>query len=119
LKPSEEAREIIIDRSRNPQFAGEISDAKILEGANPFCGDHIKLFVKVGENGIIEDFSHQTRACSICATATDFLAEEARGKTVAEALKINIPDLLSLPLSPTRRKCALLAQETLRELELE
>jgi nitrogen fixation NifU-like protein len=106
-----------MDRSRNPQYAGSLQNPDLIgEGANPFCGDEVHLEIKL-ENEFIQEVRHTTRACAVCGASIDLLAEEWIGKSLETVLATTpdqITEMLGIPLSPVRLKCALLPLETLR-----
>ncbi|HSI20120.1 MAG TPA: iron-sulfur cluster assembly scaffold protein [Verrucomicrobiae bacterium] len=107
----------IIDRSQNPLFKGAVDGAThTAEGANLSCGDELTWQIRVA-NGIITEIRHQTRACSVCAASADLLAEELQGKpfsTCQDWTTDQVAELLGIPLSPIRLKCALLPLEALK-----
>lgn len=111
-------QEQIIDRSKRPRFAGRAEEATLTaEGANSFCGDEVRLTARV-ENDIVKELRHETRACAVCAASADLLAEMAAGQRLLEIKALtpeDITEMLGIPLSPTRLKCALLPLETLKQ----
>ena len=45
-------RELIIDRFKNPLYRGKLEPNDItFEDSNPLCGDHIRIDLRVGEDG--------------------------------------------------------------------
>jgi nitrogen fixation NifU-like protein len=108
----------IFERYRSPENAGTLEHPDLtLEGANAFCGDEVRLEVQLGVNGTIAEVRHQCRACAICTASADLLPELVIGKTLKQLQDIpteSVSELLGIPLSPTRLKCALLPLETLR-----
>lgn len=108
----------ILDRYKNPQHAGSVDEpTHTAEGANHSCGDEISWHLKVDQQGRVAELKHITRACAVCTASADLLAETFLNQpdttilqTDAEAVK----ELLGIPLSPTRLKCALLPLETLK-----
>jgi nitrogen fixation NifU-like protein len=113
-------QEQIIDRAQNPQFAGEVPGfTHTASGANLSCGDEITWQVRV-EGGIMTELRHQCRACAVCSASADLLAEQLQGKATEEAQTMTteqVTELLNIPLSPVRLKCALLPLETLKQLQ--
>ena len=58
--------QVLLDHSIHPRHFGEIEDADVtLEGANPLCGDEIKLFVKA-DSEKINHISFSGHSCAIC-----------------------------------------------------
>ena len=110
-------REIILEHYKHPAHRGEIPNATIShEEDNPLCGDriHIDLLVK---DGMVEDVKFSGRGCAISQAAADMLLDEIKGKTLAEAQQIDkqaILDMIGIPLTPARLKCALLSLKVLK-----
>ena len=54
----------VMDHFRNPRNVGEIEDANgVGEVGNAKCGDIMKIYLKVNDNGIIEDVKFKTFGC--------------------------------------------------------
>ena len=48
-------REVIIERYKNPQYRGTLDPHDItFEDENPFCGDHIRVDVRVIDGKVTE-----------------------------------------------------------------
>ena len=111
-------REQILDRSQNPQFAGNLEGATHkADGENRSCGDEVHIEITV-QDGCFSAIRHVTRACAVCSASTDILAEELQGKPVSDLRFYDterITELLGIPLSPVRLKCALLPLETVKQ----
>ena len=59
-------QEVILDHSRHPRHFGAIGDAThVAEGHNPLCGDRVKVYLKLGSTGAIEDVSFEGKGCAI------------------------------------------------------
>jgi nitrogen fixation NifU-like protein len=110
-------REQILERSKQPRFRGNIEHpTHTADGINASCGDEVHWELRIQEGSIVE-LAHQCRACAICSASADLLAEELHQKTLEQLATItaeHITELLGIPLSPTRLKCALLPLETIR-----
>ncbi|MCC2631375.1 MAG: system FeS assembly protein NifU family [Patescibacteria group bacterium] len=110
-------QELIFDRYKHPLHSGSVEGANLIgEGANPVCGDEIRIEARI-ENGIITEMKHACRACAICTASADLLIEEWLGKSLEEARSFTtgaVTELVGIPLSPLRIKCALLPLETLK-----
>lgn len=96
--------EKVIDHYENPRNVGSFlkSDKNIgigLVGA-PACGDVMKLSIKVGESGIIEDVRFKTFGCGSAIASSSLATEKLKGLTLEEAGRINNTEIakeLSLP----------------------
>ena len=111
-------REHILEVYRHPMNKG------VLEGAthrhkehNPLCGDEVVMQVIV-KDGLVDDVKFDGTGCAISVASSALLTEAVKGKTVADVLKMekqDILDLLKIPISAVRLKCALLSLETLQK----
>ena len=78
-------RELIIDRYKNPQYRGELDPHDItFEDDNPYCGDHIRVDVRLDENGIVTEAAYSGEGCSISQASADLLIESIQGKSLEE-----------------------------------
>jgi len=111
-------REIIVERYKNPQFRGELDPHDIsFEDENPLCGDHIRIDLRLGEDGRVMEAAFSGHGCAISQASADLLLETVIGKTLEElqALgKQDVLDLLGIDLGPVRLKCALLPLKVLK-----
>src|SRR5688572_2072474 len=111
-------REIILDHSKNPRNHGVLDPADIdFEGHNPLCGDRLRLTLQVdGDNRIVK-VGWSGEGCAISQASASMLGEEILGKTLEEVRQINketIFEMLGIPLSMNRVKCALLSLKVLK-----
>ncbi len=111
-------RELIIDRYKNPLYKGKLDPHDIsFEDDNPLCGDHIRIDLRVGEDGKVRETAFDGHGCAISQASADLLVESIQGKTLEEIKNINkddILEMLGLELGPVRLKCALLALKVLK-----
>jgi nitrogen fixation NifU-like protein len=111
-------RDIILEHWKHPQNFGVLEDADIdIEENNPYCGDRIRLMVRV-KGGKVADVAFSGEGCAISQASASLFTEEMRGKPLGELSKIsskNVIDLLGISLTPTRMKCALLIHKTLQK----
>jgi nitrogen fixation NifU-like protein len=111
------AREFILDHYKSPRNYGELEqpDAEG-EGQNPLCGDEQRVQVTL-RDGHIDQIRFHGNGCSISTAATSILTEHVQGKPVEEVAAMtrdDITDLVGIPLSPVRLKCALLGLGVLK-----
>lgn len=105
--------ERIVHIWKNPPNRGEMKDADLVaEGANPICGDKVKIFLRI-KAGKVVDASFTGEGCAISIASASLLMDYIKGKKIEEIGKIGkekIMELLELDLSknPSRLKCALL-----------
>ncbi|HZW86720.1 MAG TPA: Fe-S cluster assembly scaffold IscU [Gallionella sp.] len=111
--------EKLLDHYENPRNVG--SFAKDVEGLGtgmvgaPACGDVMKLQIKVGKDGIIEDAKFKTYGCGSAIASSSLVTEWVKGKTVDQALGIKntqIAEELALP--PVKIHCSILAEDAIK-----
>lgn len=111
-------REIIIDRYKNPLYRGKLDPHDIaFEDDNPLCGDHIRIELRVDEDGVIREARFDGEGCAISQASADLLIESVIGKSVEDAkalTKEDILEMLGIDLGPVRLKCALLSLKVLK-----
>lgn len=111
-------REEILEIIRDPRNRGTIQDPD-LEATldNPLCGDEIRLQIKLN-GGRIGKVRFSGGGCAISQASADLLAQSIEGKNLNQVRKLrssDILELLGINPTPTRRRCALLSLEVLKE----
>jgi len=84
---------------------------------NLSCGDEIEVFLKISK-GKIKDVAFTGEGCSIAIGTASQLLEDVKGKEITKIISLNDSypeELIGLFLTPSRRKCALLSFETIKE----
>ena len=107
----------VMEHFKNPRNLGEIKDADAVgQVGNPICGDIMKLYLKIKDNKI-KDISFETLGCGAAIACSSVVTEEAKGKTLDEALKINKAIILEKlgGLPEPKIHCSMLAIEALKE----
>lgn len=111
-------REYILDHYRHPHNFGEMEDPSFeAEGVNPLCGDELKVQVKLDEQDRVADVRFTGQGCAISQASMSILSDELMGKSlqdVAALTREDITELLGIPLTPVRLKCALLGLSVTR-----
>ena len=112
------ARELIIDRYKNPRFRGELDPHDITyHDDNPVCGDHLRIDLRVDENNVVTEAAFSGEGCSISLASADLVVESIIGKPLDEVKQLSKEDvleLLGIELGPVRLKCALLSLKVLK-----
>ena len=111
-------QENILDHYKNPRNHGKIENASVHHHEyNPLCGDQINLYLIIDENKKVVDVKFDGNGCAISQASASMLSEQVKGKTLEELKKLtkeNILEMLGIPISPVRLKCALLSLDTLK-----
>jgi nitrogen fixation NifU-like protein len=107
----------VLDHYENPRNVGVIDEDNSvgtgMVGA-PACGDVMKLQIKVGDNGVIEDAKFKTYGCGSAIASSSLVTEWVKGKTLDEAAEIKntqIAEELALP--PVKIHCSVLAEDAI------
>ncbi len=109
----------VIDHYENPRNVGSMdkNDDSVgtgLVGA-PACGDVMKLQIKVGDDGLIEDAKFKTFGCGSAIASSSLATEWIKGRSLDEAASIEntqIAEYLSLP--PVKIHCSVLAEDAIK-----
>ncbi|MEK6983768.1 MAG: Fe-S cluster assembly sulfur transfer protein SufU [Nanoarchaeota archaeon] len=111
-------QENILDHFKNPRNFGKIAKASVHHHEyNPLCGDEIDMFLVIDKNNKIADVKFSGHGCAISQASASMLTESIKGKNINEIEKLSkdyILEMLGIPLSPVRLKCALLSLDTLK-----
>jgi nitrogen fixation NifU-like protein len=111
--------EKLLEHYENPRNVGALdkSDRNVgtgLVGA-PACGDVMKLQIKVGKDGIIEDAKFKTFGCGSAIASSSLATEWIKGKTIGEAETIRNTDIAQhLSLPPVKIHCSVLAEDAIK-----
>jgi nitrogen fixation protein NifU and related proteins len=110
-------RDYILDHYKRPRNFGEL-EPHDLEGHehNPLCGDELGVHIKVSD-GRIEDLRFHGQGCAISQASASIASEELKGMALEQVGRLDADwalDLLGIPVSATRRKCALLGLKVVR-----
>ncbi|HEX2880400.1 MAG TPA: Fe-S cluster assembly scaffold IscU [Polyangiaceae bacterium] len=109
----------VIEHYENPRNVGTLDkdDENVgtgLVGA-PACGDVMRLQIKVGEDGIIQDARFKTFGCGSAIASSSLATEWIKGKSIDEAEQIansQIAEELNLP--PVKIHCSVLAEDAIK-----
>ena len=78
--------EKVMDHFQNPRNVGKMDDADgIGEVGNAKCGDIMKMYIKVDDNGIITDVKFNTFGCGSAIASSSMATEMIKGKPISEA----------------------------------
>ena len=111
-------REQIIDLYEHPLNYGELDPNDFsYEEDNPLCGDVIRIDVRLDDEGRISEVRWRGEGCAISQASASLLTEQVQGMTLEEVKefpKDELLDLIGVPLSMARVKCALLSLKVLK-----
>ena len=109
----------VLDHYENPRnvgsFAKDADDVGTGMVGAPACGDVMKLQIRVGKDGVIEDAKFKTYGCGSAIASSSLATEWLKGKTVDEALAIKNTDIVTeLSLPPVKIHCSVLAEDAIK-----
>ncbi len=109
--------EKVLDHFQNPRNMGEIEGYNGMGMVgNAKCGDIMQMFIRVNDEGIIEDVGFKTFGCGAAVATSSMATEMIKGKSVDEALKLSnaavVEALEGLP--PVKIHCSVLAEEAVK-----
>ena len=111
--------EKVLDHYENPRNVGSFAKGDDTVGTGmvgaPACGDVMKLQIKVGADGRIEDAKFKTYGCGSAIASSSLVTEWVKGKTLDEAMGIkntHIAEELALP--PVKIHCSILAEDAIK-----
>jgi len=109
----------VLDHYENPRNVGAFEKGDTTVGTGmvgaPACGDVMRLQIKVGENGIIEDARFKTYGCGSAIASSSLLTEWVKGKTLDEASQIKNSEIAEeLALPPVKIHCSVLAEDAIK-----
>jgi nitrogen fixation NifU-like protein len=109
----------VLDHYENPRNVGAFDKGDDAVGTGmvgaPACGDVMKLQIKVGADGVIEDAKFKTYGCGSAIASSSLVTEWVKGKTLDQAMSIKntqIAEELALP--PVKIHCSILAEDAIK-----
>ena len=109
--------EKVMEHFRNPHNMGKIDDADgIGEVGNAKCGDIMRMYIKVDDEGVITDCKFNTFGCGSAIATSSMATDLIIGKPIEEALKLsNRAVVEALDGLPTHKiHCSVLAEQVVR-----
>ncbi|NLW65167.1 MAG: Fe-S cluster assembly scaffold protein NifU [Clostridiales bacterium] len=109
--------EKVMDHFQNPRNVGKMEDADgVGEVGNAKCGDIMKMYIKVDDEGIISDVKFNTFGCGSAIATSSIATEMIMGKRIEEALTLSnkavVEALDGLPAN--KLHCSVLAEEAVK-----
>ena len=111
--------EKVVEHYENPRNVGSFDKGDDSIGTGmvgaPACGDVMKLQIRVGADGRIEDARFKTYGCGSAIASSSLVTEWVKGKSLDEALTIKNTHIASeLALPPVKIHCSILAEDAIK-----
>jgi len=111
--------EKVIDHYESPRNVGALDKNAADVGTGlvgaPACGDVMKLQIKVGADGLIEDAKFKTFGCGSAIASSSLATEWIKGKSLDEAAAIRNTEIAQhLALPPVKIHCSVLAEDAIK-----
>ena len=111
--------EKVVDHYEHPRNVGALDKSANDVGTGlvgaPACGDVMKMQIRVGPDGIIEDAKFKTFGCGSAIASSSLVTEWVKGKSLDEAVKIKNTDIAQhLALPPVKIHCSVLAEDAIK-----
>lgn len=107
----------VMDHYKNPRNKGKLSGATISHHeANYSCGDTVSLDVVV-EDDSLKDIKFEGGGCAVSMASMSIMSDAIKGKTVDQIMALtetDVVEMLGIPVTVRRRKCALLGLLTVK-----
>ena len=79
----------VMDHFQHPRNVGEIENASgVGTVGNAKCGDIMRIYLDIDDNGIIRDCKFKTFGCGAAVATSSMATEMVKGKTIQEALEV-------------------------------
>lgn len=108
--------EKVMDHFNHPRNVGEIENPSgVGTVGNAKCGDIMRMYLNIDENGVIEEVKFKTFGCGAAVATSSMATELVKGKTVEEALLVTNKAVMEAldGLPPVKVHCSLLAEEAI------
>ena len=108
--------EKVMDHFEHPRNVGEIENASgVGTVGNAKCGDIMRIFLDISDDGIIRDVKFKTFGCGAAVATSSMATELVKGKTVQEAMQVTNRAVMEAldGLPPVKVHCSLLAEEAI------
>ena len=106
----------VIKEFQNPKNAGALRGANgVGKVGNAACGDIMKVYLKINDDGVIEDASFKTFGCAAAIASTSIATQLIKGMTIEDALKVKNSQIIEIlgGLPPIKIHCSIMAEEAI------
>ncbi len=109
----------VLDHYERPRNVGNLDTAAPEVGTGmvgaPACGDVMRLQIRVGADGVIEEARFKTYGCGWAIASSSLVTEWVKGRTLEQALAIRNAEIAEeLALPPVKVHCSVLAEDAIR-----
>mmetsp|Transcript_233 Transcript_233/g.507 ORF Transcript_233/g.507 Transcript_233/m.507 type:complete len:174 (+) Transcript_233:186-707(+) len=109
----------VIEHYENPRNVGSLDKADDDVGTGlvgaPACGDVMKLQIKVGDDGRIQESKFKTFGCGSAIASSSVATEMIKGMHVDDVMGIKNADIAAhLKLPPVKLHCSMLAEDAIK-----
>jgi len=109
----------VLDHYENPRNVGKMDSESGEVGTGmvgaPACGDVMRLQIKVGDDGVIQDAKFKTYGCGSAIASSSLLTEWVKGRTLDQAEGIKNTEIAEeLALPPVKIHCSVLAEDAIK-----
>lgn len=108
--------EKVMDHFQNPRNVGEMENPSgVGTVGNAKCGDIMRMYLDIDENGIIKEAKFKTFGCGAAVATSSMATELVAGKTVQDALEVTNKAVMEAldGLPPVKVHCSLLAEQAI------
>lgn len=108
--------EKVMDHFEHPRNVGEIENASgVGTVGNAKCGDIMRIYLDIDEDGIIRDCKFKTFGCGAAVATSSMATELVKGKSIPEAMQVTNRAVMEAldGLPPVKVHCSLLAEEAI------
>ncbi|WKY43857.1 iron-sulfur cluster assembly scaffold protein [Eubacteriaceae bacterium ES2] len=107
----------VMENFQNPKHVGELSDANgVGQVGSPACGDIMKIFLKIDDDGIIQDASFKTFGCGAAIASSSMATDMIIGMNIEDAAKLKNSEVVEAlgGLPNEKIHCSVLAAEAIQ-----
>jgi len=112
-----EYTDVVMENFTCPKHVGELEDANgVGQVGSPACGDIMKIFLRIGDDDIIQDASFKTFGCGAAVASSSMATDMIIGKSIEEAAQFKNSDVVDAlgGLPAEKIHCSVLAAEAIQ-----
>ena len=107
----------VMDHFEHPRNVGEIENPDAVgQVGNPKCGDIMKMYMTIDDDGVIQDVKFKTFGCGSAIATSSMATELIKGKPIEEAMTLTnaaVAEALD-GLPAYKMHCSVLAEEAIK-----